>query len=442
MSEVPQSFELSSDKLTIDWGYFPHKMEYFATIPRRFKVAYGGRGGAKSWSIARLLITKAMQSTHLILCAREFQASIADSVHALLKSQIQKMRLDAYFEIQETQILCRLTGTKFIFKGLRRNINEIKSTEGITICWVEEAQAVSEASWLILTPTIRAPGSEIWISFNPQDAGDPTYKRFVVNPPPGATLLVNINWDDNCAFPPELDAERRHMQATDPDAYDWVWNGQCRHVSEATIFRGRFKIEEFEAPFGTRFYYGLDFGFSTDPNAALRFWVEEKGGPGLDILRIDYEAYGHQVEIDDLPVFLTGGIAKKNGKQWHGLPEAQNYAIKADSARPETISYLNGQGIFCKPATKWQGCVEDGIEYLKSYAYIAIHPRCTYMQQEARLYSYQVDKRTGDVLPKVEDKHNHLWDALRYGHDGLITKSKGAGIWRRLGQQMPGVIQT
>lgn len=409
----------------------PAKMQYFLSMAARYKVAYGGRGGAKSWSIARCLVLKALYEKHLILCTREYQTSILDSVHALLVGQIAAMGLEAFFAVNDTEIVCKLNGSRFIFKGLRRNINEIKSTEGVTICWVEEAQAVSEHSWKTLTPTIRMPGSEIWISFNPTEDDDPTYKRFVANPPPG-TLRVNINWDDNPWFPPDLNAERLHMEATDPDAYDWVWNGNTRHISEATIFRNRFKVEEFETPEHTRFLFGLDFGFATDPNACTRSWVEDRGGPGKDILRIDYEAYGHQVEIDDLPALIAGGEAKKNGAIYPGIPGARDWPIKADSARPETISFLNGQGLFVKPAKKWEGCVEDGIQFLKSYAYISIHPRCKHMAQEARLYSYEVDKRNGDVLPKVADKHNHCWDSVRYGHDGIITRSGAMGVWKKL----------
>lgn len=402
----------------------------------RYKVIYGGRGGAKSWTVATYLIMKAVQERgHLILCTREFQSSITDSVHALLVNRISSLGLDRYFIILEKEIFCRSTGSRFIFKGLRRNINEIKSTEGVTICWVEEAQAVSEMSWKTLTPTIRRPGSEIWITFNPCDDDDPTYKRFVLHPPPG-TMQIEVNWDNNPFFPAELEEERAHMQATDPDAYEWVWNGKTRRISEATIFRNLFKVEEFDTPAHCRFMFGLDFGFAVDPNAAVRCWVDERGGPGKDILRIDYEAYGHKVEIDDLPALLAGGLAKKNGMHYPGIPGIKDWVIKADNARPETISFLNGQGFFVQAAEKWTGCVEDGIAFLKSYSYISIHPRCKHMAQEARLYSYVVDKRNGDILPKVEDKNNHLWDAVRYSHDGIITEGGGMGIWNRLAKQV------
>lgn len=407
----------------------------------RYKVAYGGRAGAKSWSIARALVLKVFSEPgHLILCAREFQSSMADSVHMLLQVQIRALGLEPYFIIQDQEIICRINGSRFIFKGLRRHINEIKSLEGVTICWVEEAQAVSEHSWKVLTPTIRKPGSEIWISFNPQDEDDPTYTRFVLRPPPG-TISIKINWNDNPWFydSPGLNAERLHMLATDPDAYDWVWEGNCRHVSEATIFRGLFEIAECDMPEHERPFFGLDFGFATDPTACLRFWVEDHGGPGKDILNIDHEAFGYGVEIDDHKALIAGGRSNKNPEMvYPGIPGATDWPIMADSSRPETISFLRGQGLNVRPAKKWEGCVEDGVAYLKSYKKIRIHPRCKHMLQEARLYSYKVDKRTGDVLPVIEDKHNHGWDAIRYGHGRLITRSGGVGTWKKLAAQMKG----
>lgn len=410
------------------------KLASFVSHPSRYKVAYGGRGGAKSWTFARLLVLIAFTRPNtLILCTREFQASITDSVHALIKAQIADAGLLPWFDVQEKTIICNLTKSRFIFKGLRHNINEIKSTEGVDICWVEEAQAVSKNSWQTLVPTIRKPGSEIWISFNPLDEKDPTFQQFVLNPPPNA-MVVNINWNDNPWFPPELDEERAHMMRTDPDAYDWIWEGKTRHVSEATIFRNRFQVEAFEAPEGTRFYHGADWGFSTDPTVLMRFYRHD-GGKGRHSLFIDHEAYGVGVELDDLPALFAGGVANKNGAVYPGVPNARSAIIKADNARPETISYMRGQGFNISAATKWSGSVEDGIAHLKAYDNIYIHPRCVHMAQEARLYSYKVDRQTEDVLTDIVDKHNHCWDAVRYGHDGLITRGGALGVWAKLGQK-------
>lgn len=410
----------------------------FMTSDATYKIAYGGRGGTKTWSFARMLVLLAYsQKAHLILCAREFQSSIADSVHAVLKNQIEDMGLSPWFKVTDNEVLCWLTGSRFIFKGLRRNINEIKSTEGVTITWVEEAQAVSEASWLTLTPTVlRMDRSQIWISLNPLEKDDPTYKRYILNPPP-SSLVVKINWDDNPWFPANLDEERKFMLRTDPDAYDWVWNGKTRHVSEATIFRNRFIVEDFEAPeTQKRFLFGADWGFANDPTVLIRCWQEDRGKGRLRLM-IDYEAYGIGVEIDDIPKLFCGGISAKNGAVWPGVPGVLQHPVKGDNSRPETISYVRREGSMnLSAAKKWPGSVEDGIAYLKSYDQIVIHPRCKHMAEEARLYSYKTDKRTGDILPEVLDMHNHCWDALRYAHDGYITAEGALGPWQKLARQL------
>lgn len=394
--------------------------------PNRYKIYYGGRGGAKSWSFARIALMKAMERPRLILCAREFQNSIADSVHRLLSAQIAKMGLKEYFGIGKQSIRCHYTGSQFIFKGLAHSIGEIKSTEDVDILWVEEAQATSRDSWKAVIPTIRKPDSEIWVSFNPDQPDDPTYEEMVLRPPPDA-LVQKVNWYDNPWLSEELDKERRHCLATDQDAYDWIWEGECRKISEAMIFKGRFSIEAFDEPEDIdRIFLGADWGFANDPSVLVRFYVRD------DCLWITHEAYAAGVEIDDLPALFEGGIAKKTGTEFQGVPGAKYWPIKADSARPETISYIRRRGFNIDGAEKWKGCVEDGIAHLKGFRKIIIHPRCIHVAQEARLYSYKVDKKSNSILPKIVDKHNHTWDAIRYGLDGYIQSRGGLGVWEKL----------
>jgi hypothetical protein len=204
---------------------FPEALS-FLFEPARYKVPYGGRGSSKSWSVARALVLLAAQKPLRILCAREFQNSTKESVHRLLADQIEAMGLVALYDVQETVILGK-NGSEFLFKGLRRNVQGIKSTEGIDICWVEEAQTVSASSWDLLIPTIRKQGSEIWITFNPDLEEDETYVRFVKHPPPGALVRL-INFSDNPWFPDTLRAEAEHLKSRDLDAYRHVWLGQCR----------------------------------------------------------------------------------------------------------------------------------------------------------------------------------------------------------------------
>jgi len=282
----------------------------------------------------------------------------------------------------------------------------------------EEAQTISESSWKTLIPTIRAPGSEIWVTFNPLNIDDPTTKRFIENPPPDA-YTRKVNYDENPYFPEELRKEMEWCRETDYESYLHVWEGFPRTISDAQIFRGKFTVESFPDDLwqkADRLFFGTDFGFANDPTAMVRCFVFDNR------LYIDYEAYKTKVEIDQLPAF------------YRTVPEVDNWPIHADGARPETISYLANRvspPFRISAAKKWQGSVEDGIAYLKSFDKIVIHPRCKYTADEFRLYSYKVDKTTGEVLPLILDKFNHAVDALRYALDGYITKP-GISKWARI----------
>ena len=371
--------------------------------PHRYKVYYGGRGSGKSWSIARALLIMGMQKPLTILCAREIQTSINDSVHRLLREQIDLLDFNEFYEVTKNSIV-GVNGTEFIFKGLRFNSREIKSTEGVNIAWVEEAQAVSADSWEVLIPTIREPGSEIWVSFNPLDESDPTYQRFIASPAENA-YIKKVNFTENPYFPDVLKTEMEWLKQRDYASYLHVWEGEVRKHSNALIFGGYFRIEDFETPRDARFYHGCDWGFANDPTTLIRFYIKDK------TLYIDREAWAIGCEIDNTPALFDQ------------IETARKWPIKADCARPETISYMRRQGFNISPAKKWAGSVEDGIEFLKTFE-IVIHPRCKHTIDEFNHYSYKVDKQTGDILPVIVDANNHLCDSLRYGADGLI---KGRG---------------
>lgn len=215
----------------------PQKLGFLLEM-HRYKVAYGGRGALKSWSFANALLNLGANQPLRILCAREIQKSIKDSVHKLLSDRIQALGLGAFFQVLETEIRGQ-NGTEIIFAGLAgHTVESIKSYEGIDIVWVEEAQSVSKRSWDILIPTIRAPNSEIWVSFNPDMDTDETYIRFVERPPPGA-VVVKMTWEDakDCGwFPDVLETERLHMQRTAPDDYENVWGGKPRTVVAGAIY--------------------------------------------------------------------------------------------------------------------------------------------------------------------------------------------------------------
>lgn len=371
--------------------------------PARYKVFYGGRGSGKSWTFAQILLCLSLQRKLRILCAREFQISIADSVHRLLCDQISALGLDQFFTITKTQITSS-AGSEFIFKGIRHNAQEIKSLEGVDICWVEEAQSVSGESWNLLIPTIRKEGSEIWISFNPGLPDDETYQRFVVSPPEHA-VVVKVGWEDNPWFPDTLRQEMEYCRSIDTEAYAHIWGGEPRVISDAQVFKGRYEVAPFDTPDDARFFHGADWGFAQDPTALVRMFVQD------DCLYIDAEAYGVGVELDELPTFFDS------------IATSRKWPIKADGARPETISHMCRKGFRVSAAKKWAGSVEDGVSLLKGFRRIYIHPRCKHTADEFRLYSYKVDKNNGDVLPILVDAHNHIIDAARYALDGYVKSA-------------------
>ena len=391
-------------------------MQFLMSDNMRYYVAYGGRGSGKSWSVARFLLALALTNKYRILCTREYQTSITDSVHYLLSSQIRALSLSPYFKITQTQITSR-AGSTFIFKGIHRNIDEIKSLEDIDICWVEEAQRASEDSWRVLTPTIRAPNSRIFVTFNPLHESDPTYQRFVINPPRTA-IVKKVNWDANPFFNETLNQERLYTLEANPTIYPHVWEGECLKISEALIFKDKFEVCAFDTPDDVRFYHGIDWGFANDPVVLIRAFSVS------DNLYIDREAYALRIEIDELPQFFSS------------IETAPVWPIKADSSRPETISYLEKRGFNIKAASHKKGfsdSVIEGVNHLRSFKKIYIHERCKHVIDEFNSYSYKVDKQTNEILPIIVDAHNHCIDALRYSLEGAFTKGRG---WH-LGPDIP-----
>ena len=370
--------------------------------PHRNKVLYGGRGAARSWSVARALLVMAAARPNRIGCFREFQRSIQDSVHRLLCDQIELLQMPG-FTATRTEIR-HACGSLFLFEGLRHNITKIKSLEGIDVAWVEEAEHVSADSWDILIPTIRKPNSEIWVTFNPDQETDPTYQRFVLNTPPD-TYLRKCSYMDNPWFPDTLRKEMEYLRRVDPDAAAHVWDGECRTMSDAQVLRGKWVVEDFE-PLDTWAgpYYGADWGFSSDPTAITRSWIDNR------TLYVEREAYRLGVEMDDLPDFFDT------------VPGIRKHTIRADNARPEIISHMKRRGFNIQAAAKWPGSVEDGISYLRSFERIVIHPRCKQTAQEARLWSYKTDRLSGDPLPALASGNEHAWDSIRYAHAPLIKR--------------------
>ena len=372
--------------------------------PKRYKIAFGGRGSGKSFTYTDALLITALQKPIRVLCAREYQISISESVHRLLQKRIEDLGLSAYFTIQRDSITSK-TGSEFIFKGLRHNVDNIKSMAGINICWIEEAQSISQESLDILIPTIREPDSEIWMTMNPRLESDPVYRMFISNEHPDA-VLFKVNYTENKHFPAVLDAERRLMLERDPALYNHVWLGECLTHTDAQIFKDKWEVREFTPEKWGYPYYGLDFGFSQDPTACVKVWVHD------ETLYIEKEAVKVGLELDDTTDYIKGF-----------MPEIHDAVIRADSARPESISYLKRHGLpRIEAVKKWKGSVEDGITHMRSYKRIVVHPRCTHAINEMMLYSYKVDQRSGDITTDVVDKHNHIIDACRYSLEPLMKR--------------------
>lgn len=203
--------------------------------PCRYKVMYGGRGSAKSWTVARKLILRCTEKPLLILCTRELQKSIKQSVHRLLKTQIELLGLSGFFTITDTSIK-GANGSEFIFYGVKHNTDEIKSTEGVDICWIEEGHSLTEDSWDIIDPTIRKEGSEIWITFNTRFKFDHIYKMFIVDTPPSDSWVQKVNYDDNPYISDVLLNQMEETKQKDYEKYLHIWGGELKELATGAIF--------------------------------------------------------------------------------------------------------------------------------------------------------------------------------------------------------------
>lgn len=423
-----------------------------------WKIIRGGRGGVKSWGSAEALIRLASALPIRVLCTREYQNSIKESSHKLLKNTITRLGLDSWFTVTENTIKSRV-GAEFIFKGLHNNEQGIRSTEDVDICLIEEAQSVSMASLEALEPTIRKPGSEIWAIYNLIEETDPIHQlalQLVANGDVarGEAIVHEVNFDQNPWFyDTELAKQMLRMKRTNYDLFEHIWMGKPRKRSSAIILGGKYLVEDFSDTLwkqAERLFYGADFGFADDPSTLVRFFmlpVERYAEGTLYDLYIEYEAYGYHVELSDMDRFYEGGQSKHIPNfEFTGVPGARSWPIKGDNSRPETISAVRGMGFNISSAEKWPGSVEDGITHLKSFRKIIIHPRCVKAAEEAYMWRYKVDLKQRDpdgqpkVLPIIVDAHNHIWDAVRYGLDGYIQRSGAMGAWARIARADAAII--
>jgi phage terminase large subunit len=350
---------------------------------------------------------EAVSGHQRFVCGREIQHSIADSSKQLVEDKIHQFGLSAQFKITDQEIIYPATDTLFVFRGLlKHTVSSVKSMEGFSRLWLEEAQTISQKSLDIATPTFREPGSQIWASWNPIKATDPIDVLFSENKDDPDFALIEVNYYDNPWFPDVLRKDMERDKRRDPDKYAHVWLGKYQRRSEAAVFRN-WTVQDFETPANARFYFGADWGFSIDPTVLIRCWIDKR------TLYVDAEAYQVGCEIDRTPALFDktpDGVTNWRPREWQ---------ITADSARPETIDYLKRHGYpRIVPALKGPSSVMDGIEFLKSYD-IVVHERCKHVIDELAAYSFRTDPKTEEILPVLADKKNHCIDALRYALESL-----------------------
>jgi phage terminase large subunit len=366
----------------------------------RFKGAYGGRGTGKSHTIAELLLTVAVHHGPRIVCARQYQNSIAESVKALLENKIDLYKLPN-FTIRNTEIVHRKSGARFTFHGLQINPESIKSLEGADILAIEEAANVTETSTDKLFPTIRRPNSQIWSVWNPEEPTDPIDKLHRGKDKHPDSVAIHVTQADNMHWSlSPLANEAAILKIRDPLKWAWIYGGQYRSMSDARVFKHVTKGRR-ETTLKDRPRFGLDFGFANDPNALIKFYLLDKG-------TTLYIAAAQR---------LTG-LPTASIPAWLRLiGESDRYAIVCDSARPETIDHLQRNGFDrATGAKKGAGSIEAGISYLQGLN-IVVDPLCEDVYDELIAYKYQVNRKTNEVLPVLQNGDDHYIDALRYGSE-------------------------
>jgi len=406
---------------------FPEKLG-FLFEPKRYKILYGGRGSAKSWSVAKALIALSMKSPIRVLCARELQNSISDSVIALLADQIKAIGVADLFDVQRTAIYGK-NGSEFSFVGLKHNVTSIKSFEGVDICWVEEGQAVSKASWETLIPTIRKPNSEIWVTFNPDLDTDETYKRFVVNPPASA-IVVKVNHSDNPWFPDVLREELEQLKAKDMDSYLNVWEGHTRQMLEGAVYANELRKAQEEnrirdliidKSIPVQTFWDLGWADMTS------IWFVQVIAGG-EVRVIDFYQNCQKTIDHYAQVLQDKGYIYKD---WWLPHDAENKNMTGKSVK----DILQGMGKPVRITPKLS--VADGINaarLLMDRAFIH-STNCADGLQNLRHYRYDVDQSTKMFSNKpLHDQHSHAADSWRYV---AVALDEGVSSWGKSINQTP-----
>lgn len=404
-------------------------------VKRRYLIFVSGRGTGKSYKISDALTWLCNKYPGIrVLLTREKADSNQESVKEEVRNHLKRRRMKGKMR-EANGSFVHINGSKMISKGLNEasgSHKAAKSTAQVDIAWVEEAQEVGAAAWEVFLPTIRRKGSKVIVSANPEDPEGFLAKRWL-DDPDEETIVIRLFKEDNPYFPKALVDEMAHDQkmidqAPSQDArraaqalYDWKWLGAYKVVTDKQVIK-RMEVLDFETPSNAQFYHGMDHGFANDPAAVVRCFIRRDAN-GMHNLYVDYAAYGHGIEVHNLGKFVTA--CPTINKYGRGGPQ---WTVYADCARPELNSMLAGEGLPIEPCQKWEGSVEDGIGFLNSFNRIFVRPELQEFIDECKKYSYKVDRVTGKPLPILEDKFNHLIDAIRYALQDLI-KQRATGFF-------------
>jgi phage terminase large subunit len=386
----------------------PKKLGFLITEKYRYKGAYGGRGSAKSWTFARALIILGASKPLRILCAREVQKSIKQSVHKLLSDQIQALGLGGFYEVLDTEIRGK-NGTEFSFSGLATHtVDSIKSYEGCDICWVEEAHGVSKRSWDVLIPTIRKEGSEIWISLNPELETDETYQRFISNPPPNS-MIVRMNYVDNPWFSDVLEQERLHCKLTDPKGYENIWEGKCLPAAAGAIWYDEVAEAEASGRIGLFPYDPLlkvhpvfDLGW----NDAMVISLVQVHQSSIRVIKTIKDSHK---TLDQYSATLKD--LKLNWGQMYLPHDGRNKDFKTGKSAEEIMQSL-GWDVRITPSMS----VEDGIRLARmKFSQMYFNKLETeYLVQSAKRYKRAINQSTNEPGAPLHDEWSHGGDNIRY----------------------------
>lgn len=428
--------------------------------PARFKGAWGGRGGGKDHFFCEQIIVDSLNEAAdtgnglRTVCVREIQKTLQESVKFIIEKKLAEAgygEADGFKIYANDGVITTPRDGIIMFTGMQsHNAESFKSYDSFGRLYWTEAQQASDRAIRVATPTLRQKGSQLWFAWNPKDPPDAanltgSIDGMLRKAPPPDSIVVEAQFDQNPWFyETEMVSDEAYARAhRTPEDYQHIWRGAYELRSERRVFKNwrRCAFEMASRP-AAIYRFGCDFGFSVDPTVLVRMFVgrwlkqpDEHGLAGVAVpnekgrqLFIDYEAYRIGCDIDFTPALFAGShpnLAWKNPFGDTGIPGATRWKITADSANPQSISYLRRQGFNILPAIKGTGSIEEGVEFLKAYE-IVIHERCPKAIDEFTLYSFKVDEKTGNILPILEDKKNHVIDACRYA---LEDVRRGRGFF-------------